>query len=119
MSTFKQYVSEILIDKLNQDFNISDIDNGVDLAFTLLEAENIDGTITYSREESKQLIIAYFEEFGDIVEEYENNFGEKFPYSPFSDPEKFVCCAAIVEAENILCDYNQGMTNKQIIKMLE
>lgn len=117
--TFKKYVANLLIDKLGSDIDISDVEDGFELANLLMQEYNIDRTITYSREESKQIILKYFEEFGDIIEKFEDEIGEKFPYSPFSQIENFVCCAAIITAENLLANFEPGMTNRQVIVLLE
>ena len=59
-----------------------------ELGYRLFENENINGSYSYNRYDSIQWIKDYFEELGEIVEEYEDEFGYSVP-SPFSEPEKF------------------------------
>ena len=59
-----------------------------DLAYTLLEEYNIDGTITYSTYEAKKWIKNNFDDLGEIVEERQAN-GLEVP-NIFDRPEAFM-----------------------------
>lgn len=58
-----------------------------ELAFDLFEGENIDGTITYDREEAQEWITEHFHDLGDVVEEMTAEW-DMTP-NPFSNPEAF------------------------------
>ncbi len=58
-----------------------------DLAFDLFESENIDGTITYDREEAQEWIAEHFHDLGGVVEEMAAEW-DMTP-NPFSNPEAF------------------------------
>ena len=81
-------VADYLGAKLDQ--NTGRIVYGCDLAFTLLEGENIDGSITCSTYKAKEWIKKHFDELGEVVErmqaEWEYNAGTDI----FDNPEKFV-----------------------------
>ena len=59
-----------------------------DLAFTLFECENIDGTMTYSTYKASQWIMENFHDLGDVVEDMEDYYGTA-PENPFKSPETF------------------------------
>lgn len=81
-------VAERLADKLSEYEGQSVY--GADLAFTLFESENIDGSITYSKHKAKEWIKKHFDELGEVVErmqaEWEYNAGADI----FDNPEKFM-----------------------------
>lgn len=110
---FKNLVINELIKQLSdyEDCNVY----GCEIAYTLLERYNIDGTYTYSTNESRQLIKKYFEDFGEIVEDYKINYGE-FNVNPFEEPEKFIVIMMLEKANEILakCEYIDNNWNEEI-----
>lgn len=58
-----------------------------DLAFDLFEGENMNGTITYDREEAQEWIAELFHDMGDVIEEMAAEW-DMTP-NPFSNPEAF------------------------------
>lgn len=74
---------------------------GADLAFTLFECENIDGSITYSTYATKEWIKKHFDELGEVVErmqaEWEYNAGADI----FDNPEKFMVSVYLWVASEI------------------
>ena len=60
-----------------------------DLAYTLFEAYNYDGTITYSTNESIKWIKQNFENLGEIIEEIKLSIGVENIPNVFEEPEKF------------------------------
>ena len=60
-----------------------------DLAYTLFEAYNYDGTITYSTNESIKWIKQNFENLGEIIEEIKLSIGVENIPNVFGEPEKF------------------------------
>lgn len=57
-----------------------------DLAFTLFEGENIDGSMTYSTYKAEQWIAEHFHDLADVVEDMAADWD--ITPNPFSNPEK-------------------------------
>lgn len=104
-----------------------------DLAYTLFEEYNIDGSITYNTYEAKEWIKNNFDDLGEIVEEIQAN-GLEVP-NVFDSPEAFMVviylevasylmaqCKFIDEHWNdtiILNDVNISTITKQLKEMFE
>ncbi len=88
MKTIKAEVAEDLADKLNNYEGQSVY--GCDLAFTLFECYNADGSVTYSTYEAKEWIKNHFDELGEIVEEMRDNWEYDAGADIFDNPEKFM-----------------------------
>jgi hypothetical protein len=63
---------------------------GADLAFTLFECENIDGSITYSTYKAKEWIKKHFDELGEVVERMQSEWEYNAGADIFDNPEKFM-----------------------------
>ena len=61
---------------------------GCDLAFRLFENENCNGSYTCNAYESSQWIKEYWDYLGEVVEDYEFDYGE-LPVNPFDNAEVF------------------------------
>lgn len=59
-----------------------------DLAFTLFEGENIDGSMTYSTYKAEQWITEHFHDLADVVEEMSAAWD--IAANPFANPEAFM-----------------------------
>lgn len=59
---------------------------GSDLAYTLFEGENANGSVLCNTYETKEFIKNNFDLFADFSEYYTNNFGESL--NIFAEPEK-------------------------------
>ena len=98
MNALEQSVMEMMLDNLDtlegRDGNVSD------MAFTLFEGENIDGTMTYSTYKAAQWIMENFHDLGDVVEDMED-YGIA-PDNPFSNPEKFMVQVVLFLAESLV-----------------
>lgn len=81
-----------IIDKLN-DYKGNSY-YGCDLAYTLFEGDNANGSVFCNTYKTEQYVKANWDLFGDLVEHYESNFGETL--NPFKDAEK---CHVILELE--------------------
>jgi hypothetical protein len=92
-------VAERLADKLSE-YEWQSV-CGADLAFTLFECENINGSITYSTYKAKEWIKKHFDELGEVVErmqaEWEYNAGADI----FDNPEKFMLSVYLWVASEI------------------
>lgn len=73
---------------------------GVDLSHLLTEGENANGSVYCNTYQTKELIKANFDLFGDFLEYYKQEFGEML--NPFSEPEKTHVIFLIVATEQIL-----------------
>ena len=62
-----------------------------DLAFQIFESENCTGSYTCSAYESTQWIKEYFEDLGDAVEDYKNEFDIYIPKILSQAPKCFKC----------------------------
>ena len=71
-----------------------------DLAFTLFEGENIDGTMTYSTYKAEQWIAAHFHDLADVVEDMAADWD--ITPNPFSNPEKFMVQVVLYLAEQLV-----------------
>ena len=85
-----------------------------DLATTLTEGENANGSVYCNAYQTKELIKANFELFGDFLEYYSNNFGEML--NPFLEPEKTHVIFLIESCRQIIseCKYIDDKWNDKI-----
>ena len=88
---------------------------GCDLAFTLFEGENNTGSYTCNAYESRQWIKEYWDYLGEVVKEYEFNYGE-VPISPFVSEETFQLQIIIFLASSLVTesDYIEEHWNEEI-----
>ncbi len=92
MENFSDYCRDTIIDAL--DSYEGQTVYSCDLAYTLTERMNADGTCTYSRAEAKDYIKEWWDEAGEYWEYENGNFGEH-RWNPFDDPEAFMVCMVI------------------------
>lgn len=81
--------------------------NACDLAFILFESENVNGSYDCNRWAAEGWINEYFDELGDEVKLYKEEWGEML--NPFDDPEKFQVIITINVADR-LCSSNSYIT---------
>lgn len=120
MNTLKAEIMQDILSKLD-DYVSSETeieDNPRDVAFTLWETENVDGSITFSAYESKEWIKKHFDDLDEVVEQYKMETGEGL--NPFSSPESFQVIITI----EVTCDlinevWEDGMTTKDLIIALK
>ena len=102
-NSVNSFVAGVLMDKLadyaNETMYVSD------LAYNLLEEENVNSSYFCNGHKSTLWIKEHFEDLGDIVEEYENTFGEP-PANPFSEPENFMVQIMLLVADSIMNETN-------------
>lgn len=79
---------------------------GCDLAYTLFEEENINGSFTYSTYWSKQLIFKYWNELAEIYSEYLDNLGIENAINILGEEEKFIVIMLLEQANDILSKNN-------------
>lgn len=96
---------------------------GADLAYTLFESENMDGTFTYNTYEAKEWIKQNFDEIGEVWEELKFQFGSEYlseylvDFNPFDNPEKFMVLVILKSASYILgkCKTVEDNWNNEIV----
>lgn len=99
-NTIKNDVINLLIDNL-YNYEGSDV-YSCDLAYTLFEGYNVDGSITYSTYEAQEWIKKHFNELGEIVEEIKFQLGSENIPNIFDEPEAFMV-VIYLEVANYLC----------------
>lgn len=72
-----------------------------ELAWTLTQGYNVDGTITYNTQKSIDLIHEYWWDIADIYSEYIGQLGQ-FEINIFERPEAFLTLMFIENAENLM-----------------
>lgn len=83
-STFTNDLKNQIIERLNDYAGSSHY--ACDLAQTLFEGENINGSVLCSTYRTKEFIKANFDLFGDLVEYVKDNMD--YTLNPFQEPEK-------------------------------
>ena len=82
--TFYTDLRNTIIDRLN-DYKNTDV-YGSELAYTLFEGENANGSVLCNTYETKEFIKNHFDLFAEFSEYYKDNFGESLDI--FAEPEK-------------------------------
>ena len=87
-----------------------------DLAYTIFEGENIDGSYTYSTYEAKEWIKKYWDDIGEVVEEIKFQLGSDCIPNPFDEPEKFQVVIVLEAASYVFgkCDFLEKNWNNEI-----
>lgn len=115
MNTLKAEIMQDILSKLD-DYVSSDTeieDNPRDVAFTLWETENVNGSITFSTYESKEWIKNHFDDLDEVIEQYQFDTGEVL--NPFSSPEAFQVIITIEVTCDLISEvWEDGMTTKDL-----
>ena len=96
--TFYTDLRNSIIERLN-DHKGSDV-YGCDLAYTLFEGENANGSVLCNTYETKEFIKNNFDLFADFSEYYKDNFGESLDI--FAEPEKVHVILLLKAAQMVL-----------------
>jgi hypothetical protein len=101
MDTYESWedlVKDLIIDRLEQykDQKIY----ACDLGYKLFEGENVDGSFTYSTYWSIELIHKYWDDFGDLYENFVNMTGCNL--NPFESAEAFVVNMLLEQSNKII-----------------
>jgi len=100
-TTDSKFIADLkasIIDRLNDYENTSNY--GCDLAYTLFEGENVNGTVLFSTAQTKDFIKENFELFGDLVNHV--SFSMDMRLNPFLEPEKAHVILLLESAQSIL-----------------
>ena len=87
MNKLEKWVMGEMIDKLQEFEGVKAYPS--DLAYMLFEEANCNNSYTFSTFEAEQWCIEYFDELGEVVEDYYNEFGDYPSYNVFLFPERF------------------------------
>lgn len=98
MKTLKNYIIDETIYNLKE--REGETVYACDLAYTVFESANVDGSYTYSTYKATQWVKKYFDSLGEIVDELKSN-GIDAP-NPFDEPEKFQVCILLEGAQYLL-----------------
>ena len=109
MNELKQWLIEEIKDHL---YNYEDCEvYACDLAYTIFEGENIDGSYTYSTYEAKEWIKKYWEDIGEVVEEIKFQLGSECIPNVFEEPEKFQV-VIVLEGANYILSQSEFIDDK-------
>ena len=97
-TTFTQDLKNQIIDRLNDYAGNSYY--ACDLAQTLFEGENANGSVLCNAWQTKEFIKANFDLFGDLVEYCKDNMD--FTLNPFQEPEKAHVWLLLEASQSIL-----------------
>ena len=111
MATIKEFVTDVLMDKLDEYEGTSSY--GADLAYHLLQQYNADGSYTYSTYEAKKWVGENFDELSEIVEAMEDEGIP--PCNVFKNVEGFMVCVMLYVAGELLgqCDTVNEFWNEE------
>ena len=112
MKTLKNYIIDEAISNLKEQEGRTVY--ACDLAYTVFESANVDGSYTYSTYKATQWVKKYFDSLGEIVDELKSN-GMDAP-NPFDEPEKFQVCILLEGAQYLLsqCETIDENWNEEI-----
>ena len=96
--TFYTDLRNTIIDRLN-DYKNTNV-YGCDLAYTLFEGENANGSVFCNAYKTKEFIKNNFDLFADFSEYYKDNFGESLDI--FEEPEKAHVILLLEAAQMVL-----------------
>ena len=113
MKNFNELTVELLEEELEsyEGKNIT----ACELAWTLTQGYNVDGTITYNTQKSIDLIYKYWWDIADIYSEYVGELGQ-CETNIFERPEAFLTLIFIQNAENLMaqCEIIENNWNENI-----
>lgn len=120
MKKFITELRETIIDRLNDYKNTTVY--GCDLAYTLFENENVNGSVLCNTYLTKEFIKENFDLFGDLVQYVNDNFGMKL--NPFTEPEKAHVILMLEASQSLLSQLdfiddnwnNEIELNSEVIK---
>lgn len=112
----KKEIIERIIARL-EDYEGANI-YGADLAYTLFEGENVDGSFTYNSYEAKEWIKKYYDDIAEVYDELKFSFGEEYiaKLNMFENPEAFMVIIILESANYILgrCKFVEDNWNEKI-----
>lgn len=90
----KSYIKEHIHDYVGQS------EYGADLCYTITQAPNMDGSLTYSRYDAMEYLKEWWWDAADYYGYAQDNFGEV--KNPFDNPEAYMVCMVIQGVSSLL-----------------
>ena len=97
MESFNEFCKDYICEHLDELEGVNVY--ACDLAYTLAEHDNVNGTMTYSWETAVDYIREWWYDCGDFSDYEEMNFGERS--NPFANPESFIV-RMVIEGINFI-----------------
>lgn len=94
----KDFIKDHICNYIGQDVY------GCDLAYTITEGINADGSCTYSTYEAKEYLKSWWDDCGNYWQWENDNFGEH-RWNPFDNPEAYMVCMVIEGVNTILQEF--------------
>lgn len=112
MTNFNDFCKEYICGHLDEVKNVSVY--ACDLAYTLAESDNINGSMTYDWKTAVDYIREWWYDCADYSDYEQDNFGERS--NPFENAEAFMARMVIEGISSILsqCEIIDGNWNEQI-----
>lgn len=114
MNELKQWLIEEIKEHL---YNYEDCEiYACDLAYTIFEGENVNGSYTCNTYQAKEWIKKYWDDIGEIIEEIKFQLGSEYIPNVFDEPEKFQVVIVLEGANFVLSqsDYINTHWNDRI-----
>lgn len=109
--------NELTVELLKEELENYEGENIIacELAWTLTQGYNVDGTITYNTQESINLIFKYWWDIADIYDEYVGQLGQ-CKINMFERPEAFLTLMFLENANNLMaqCEIIESNWNENI-----
>ena len=102
MSNIKEEFIEFIREELEN--REGDSEYGCELGFTLCEAINTDGSVTYSRQKAIDWIKENWYLCAESYDNQKSNWGPESLKNPFEEPEAFMVCVYIDIVNRILAE---------------
>ena len=99
LETYTEYCREFI--KLHIEDRIGQELYACDLASTLTEGPNVDGSCTYNAWKAKQYLAEWWDDCAEYFHYEKENFGENL-HNPFEEPEAFMTCMLIAGVESLI-----------------
>lgn len=98
MTNFNDFCKEYICEHLDEMESVTVY--ACDLAYTLAESDNINGSMTYDRNKAIYFIREWWDDCADYSDYEQSNFGKRS--NPFVNPEAFMVCMVIAGVSSIL-----------------
>jgi hypothetical protein len=112
LETYAQYCQNYIANHLDN-LKGETFDSNLELAISLYEYDNINGSMTYSTYQAQDFIKSWFYNVGLFIEQYQNDLGEIPQHNPFTQPELFHCLMVIYGVQNILASVSMINDNQE------
>lgn len=100
---YKEYCRDYILNRL-EDFKGQSFYDCYELAREITYCDNVSGSFTYSTFLAKQYIKEWFNDLGEVLEDYEAQFGEPLNINPFNNAEHFHAVMVILGVEKMLSE---------------